>query len=1119
MASGDSGESKSPTVGATSNDSVEAPSAAASNDPSGSLPITDRAFYVVGDITVILNATDDGETIDETFSSATTTCLVYSEKVNLNLQGALPQLSGHNIGIFCYELDTTPGSSINVTGSQGVYSLKANDPTINGQAGGTITLSVESLSSDNLANLSLITDGGDGAAGLDGSGVNRTTGGQGGNAGNGGNITVMYSHEVSQMLVHLAISNYSKTWSDKTSHILSDVIPLMSTARVANLDSNSVDGFEGVVNLYVQYMNELRAVKSQLGQVISPISDDTPDPSSALASAAQDARDTISKELKAPDAPTSISSSDITALSGLSAQLASWIKPADNSLTDAELITKIKGLGDMIIQTGSSSDLAQAVENISLYLSSVWNNVQGRIQSICDASAGQPGIGGNSTGAPDVAPGPMGNSGTAGSLQCFPLAFTNTANANIKSDVSSPAVFAHPDHCRMLFIKAQALYFAGDLESWKSAAVIFKRLVQRLAFVPALDAEYKKLESESNTANITASPLLTAYLNMEDRDKLTIQAITQLKDVYDSSQNCLARMSSGHDMFDHIPSWAPRLSVGFYQQQITDQMTVLKFIEDQTKTYSAGATAAQDTLDAAKAGLDKTQTIYDTAAAKVTLLTGPNGQLAQTGAKIALATPVLSAKRLEILKKLQKVKADIESHIDWNIESLIGSLATVAMMPSYSNAAAQTLSYGYDMFTKVTNNQGQQVDKSYVISQLATCGGTIKSLAQAYTVNASGSIDVDKASALKITTTAKNISSILDEFKSAIPSSDSGALSQALDDYMSVINTRNSAVMDYNALIVVLAGALRDEQTSKTRIQNLTQIKASLNPELPAIAFWLQQIGDMLRLEVMRLLNYQNRALQFWALVQPTSFGNHGPLRDLTDLETDIAGLQTSFETGTNNLYGSEYWAIWPSLDQKANGGGGEWYQVPASDLIAFQLSQEVNPTGYTVDIELTPDKLSSPSTSGSAAMKIFAGKSNVRLSQVRVWLLNVQGKQTDAQGRNPITVHITQLGAESIWDQNGVKYDFTHEAVDMDFEYDFTNVKTVKDCTQDVVMAEQAISNNYIGGGKPGNDSVAAIGPFATWRIQVMMEANPGVKLDQTSAPDLAMYIEFWGASSTVVS
>ncbi|GMG12722.1 unnamed protein product [Aspergillus oryzae] len=261
-------------------------------------------------------------------------------------------------------------------------------------------------------------------------------------------------------------------------------------------------------------------------------------------------------------------------------------------------------------------------------------------------------------------------------------------------------------------------------------------------------------------------------------------------------------------MFGHSPDWAPRLSFDYYKEEVERELADLK------------------DLNAAES--------------KIQLLTSSNGPLTTNAFKIATFTPLIEEKRADIEQRFSNVTV----HSTSDPRMILEALATLtSIKPSFSSLVDLS-TFGYDAYkstTVATDVQGNKFNKAYVIYQLATCGNTLLSLSTSYETRKDKTIAVDDPSCIKILTSVDDIKSILNQFKGSIEEKYRKELSDALDDYVDTILMRNDAILEYNAAIQLLFEAESDRQYYLAQAEKLGEEGISVNPDLPAIVFWLRK--------------------------------------------------------------------------------------------------------------------------------------------------------------------------------------------------------------------------------------------------------------------------------------
>jgi hypothetical protein len=409
----------------------------------------------------------------------------------------------------------------------------------------------------------------------------------------------------------------------------------------------------------------------------------------------------------------------------------------------------------------------------------------------------------------------------------------------------------------------------------------------------------------------------------------------------------------------------------------------------------------------------------------------------------------------------------------------------------------------YDAFTTVKDNTGATINKDYVISELGQAGSSLASVSQGFSTRRDQEIEADDPGGLKLLAAVDTIDQLYTQFKSSIPAADGSDLVQSLTDLQDLATKRNNAVIAYNSALELLHQAITDEAyyTKQQQAYGNEAAKA-LNPGLPSILLWLRRTRDNYALEAMRLMNYANRAIFYWGLVQPADFASPGPLQDWQTLSIDKLSLDRSSEAAITAFAGSAP-SHWP-----VSGRQGALYKLHFGQVLSLQNPLTSALTGdiyYSVTIKLAPG-----ATGDSDGLPLFAGRANIRLDLVRLWLIGAT-VSADQTGARPISVVITQLGSEMMQNDRRVSFNFQHDAVAMLFEFDSEGVTSLADCNDSRVLNRQFLANYYVGQGSPQDSSIAAIGPWSTWTFEIRKSENKG--LDMSGLTDA--YIEFGGYCS----
>lgn len=659
-------------------------------------------------------------------------------------------------------------------------------------------------------------------------------------------------------------------------------------------------------------------------------------------------------------------------------------------------------------------------------------------------------------------------------------------NGNIH-DLEMSQVFAFPDQCQMLLNQADRSFFTNKTADLEKAAIFYRRLVARLSFVAKLDFTRKD-----------SSELAAAYHKVQDTWKLTMLVSTQLQSIHDQAESHLNRLTLGQDMWGHSQTWAPRLSIKHYDE---DLKLYLGFLEKEEKTTTGYEDACQnnrDTTTYIKQGITSMRDNEVAVSKKIKWLTGENGPINTAIYKIASFTPNIQRQRKEIQQELTNVKLEVSL----DPQTILSALTTLVGSGPNLESLLKSAGAGYDLYKSTTmakDMKGNNVRKEYIIDQLATCADNLKSLTEAFSTRKNNTIEVDDPGAVKVLTAVGNIQKILQEFKSAIPEVTRQKIDKDLTNYIATVQTRNEAVIEYNSCIQLLAESLSTEEHLQKQIEKLGQEGLGINPSLPAVAFWLRKFRDSLRFQVMQTLNYQSRAIRYWGLQRNPPIFDPMPLGSFHFLSKAQLQLRAAFEN---------------CLQQYAKSARFTW--PPESDV--FGRSRKLTPE----EIETLKKNVvhSNSGTHHVAYIRLdpksdrdtFKDDIDIRLSQVRLWLLGVD-MSPDERGRKLLSIQLIHMGEDLIQDNYMNTFQFSHDPVTITFEYDVALVSNIKQAPGKAVFSEQNLQDDHYIGDTSGTNSIAALGPFTTWKLSVKVDSNKNLNMQGLKEA----YLEFRGSSRSI--
>jgi len=138
-----------------------------------------------------------------------------------------------------------------------------------------------------------------------------------------------------------------------------------------------------------------------------------------------------------------------------------------------------------------------------------------------------------------------------------------TISSTGDDDLSVDAPLVHPSQCQLVLRKADAAFFARDMET---ASRSYTLLRERFSFVPSL------------IKNGAGTRLLAAFEHLE-HEGLSWWTLDILQLMYREVCARLAQIELGNDLFGLEKDWVPRLSYSYYSGYARQQLQRLKVYE------------------------------------------------------------------------------------------------------------------------------------------------------------------------------------------------------------------------------------------------------------------------------------------------------------------------------------------------------------------------------------------------------------------------------------------------------------------------------------------------------------------------------------------------------------
>lgn len=652
---------------------------------------------------------------------------------------------------------------------------------------------------------------------------------------------------------------------------------------------------------------------------------------------------------------------------------------------------------------------------------------------------------------------------------------------------------------------ADAAFFEGNHDG---AFTRYCNLLERLAFVPALlEEQHTRLTDPSTESSV----LYEAFQRLEKVEQLSHWTVETLSYIHAQVCGRLHQMRLGSDMFGQPIDWAPRLSYQYYSDSAEEQLERLKSYEknywDFFDAYQAQMEASSVLREAVAVNVYRSQQLEeDIQRAMQTIL--------EKEKSIKDKEPIIKALRQKLEAQIQRVKGLMDK---WHMPSagtICTTIASTVVIGAFllSNpigwavigvavvaGGTQLYSVVKEASETMEDASGQRVNKKYVINQLSKCDGDLKSLMdKAYQMQDDGSKKLDEDDTKKVAVTEQQLKAFLEQFKGSIPEAERGALSKALDEFVKATRERNQDILQYNNAVVTLYQKNRDKLLSQRQASEMGSEMIKEDVGLPSVVAYYQRLRGDTRLAILRTIKQGALALRFWGLVDLAKFSSPSLLSTVDELYAHTGVLSRERESCLSR-FGSFSQSTWP----RSSTSSGIMYRLGSAELAALKIKQpdrHGNGVVHTVTIEGLAKAVKKET---GIVDSPFAGRSNIRLNQVRVWIPGIKA------GTSILAINIEHGGSEVIVDPDNQERSFSHHPVYTSFEYEWENVHSVADFSEKVICSNQVLASDWESSN--GNAKVqAAIGPLTFWTLSIRSSING--ELDFEGVENV--YLEFHGSN-----
>jgi hypothetical protein len=488
-------------------------------------------------------------------------------------------------------------------------------------------------------------------------------------------------------------------------------------------------------------------------------------------------------------------------------------------------------------------------------------------------------------------------------------------------------------------------------------------ITQRVASFGYLDAQTQQDYQDVLTLflwlqNITAPFLSTSFVpqGWQPADI----ALAQQINAFATAQ--ISNFQAGFDYYGHPFDWVPILTLDEYQSNITELLAIGEDIEDQFNAYMAENQTEANQLAAVQATNGQLQSS----------VANLQQQLTGLGQQIQAADQAIAVMITQLEQQQNSIAADTEtftvafqqyttSQTGCSFTEVISAISAIVQIGTGLVDGIGLVSGAFAAENAL--NTGIQTFK-YAIT-------IIEKVNSAITAIQTGLTNIEK---LIPSPNPDNVSAMLaadqQDFDTFIGQylgdfSAAGVLQQAVDDYFSMVNALNQAILSYNGLYVTQAGLQAQLNQYTQQLEQLGAVLAQSQPDptLPTCVSFMQSAYDSIKSIIVQQLYEENRAYYFWSLEdQPFSTD------DLTiaSLALTHGDLITQIEQ-TQEQSSAPYQPFTQAFTISAADLPLAFSQLPSSQFLSFSISPDAPELDNMYQVNVSSYTLEFPDITGSS--------------------------------------------------------------------------------------------------------------------------------------------------------
>ncbi|PRQ08101.1 hypothetical protein [Enhygromyxa salina] len=566
-----------------------------------------------------------------------------------------------------------------------------------------------------------------------------------------------------------------------------------------------------------------------------------------------------------------------------------------------------------------------------------------------------------------------------------------------------------------------------------------------------------------------------------------------LRGVYCEARARLAQLSQGLDAFGNTQDYCPKASLELYADSIQRRLEMLATVEVAHKTYVENLADHRRARAALEDGRRQAEVLAGEFRVEVEQL---QAQCADLQVRIEQVHAEVLRRRVQLESSLARFRTKIEGVAGCNIGDVFNAASMLVFLPMmWTGSKAQGGFWGsvgaaVAMGTGGIIERGVRyadvghgsVPRKLLLGQVELIAKDLKSLSDGYRAHQIG-FEVDDAYGQKLMVFQQEFNATLQQYADVV---ESQSARRAMRDFVDIVARRNALAMEFNELAnrqLERSGTI-DQLVAQSR-QLSQDLARSTQPDLHRMVAFMGGLYHRAVEQVLRHIYQASRALAFWSLEQPRS-----PFAEIVRADSPAPLDHATLTAAADNLLSAYQSAVeaMRNLPQRFPDAARARATKPRG--IVELITDDTHPdelarfrkTGELY-VNVRP---ATPTTSSDESS--FAGLANVRLTEVRAWILGA----VTATGRLHVTLESD--GAEVIVDRHGRPRSFRHAWDRVAFVYR---------------LADDTIEIDGTIGSVSQRTRYASIGPFTRWRLKVEPHLNAGLDLSQVRLIEL----DFWGA------